>query len=168
MSHLYGLFHDNNDPKSVLFFDDCQEIFAKKYMGIVLAALDDHNPRVINFPVEVGKTVNIKKFNPNLEFVGKIIIATNLPKDKLPRAMSSRTVPIEIKATSQEIIDDIRINLLNVMPEVPMKDKEVVLDFIEKLKKDLKAIDFRRFKRCMIFYLTGSPDWKKHVYSLLS
>jgi hypothetical protein len=168
MSHLYGLFYNNNDKKSVIFFDDANEIFAKKYMGMVLAGLDDHNPRILNFPVEVGKTINLKKFNPNIEFVGKIIIATNLPKDKLPRAMSSRTVPIEIKANTSEIIDDIRINLENVMPEVPLKDKQLVLDFIENLGKNIKFIDFRRFKRCLIFYLTGDPSWKKQVFTILS
>ena len=166
LAHLYGLFHDNNSPKTVILFDDCQEVMAKKYIGLVSAALDDHDPRIINFPLEVGKS--IRKFNPNLEYVGKIIILTNTPKAKLPGFLTSRTVPIEVTATTQQIIDDIRKNLEGVMPEVSIEGKLKVLNFIEDLGKNIKSIDFRRFKRCMIFYLTGSPDWKKHINALLS
>lgn len=79
-----------------------------------------------------------------------------------------RTVPIEITATTQQIVDDIRKNLEGVMPEVNIEDKLKVLNFIEDLGKNVSKIDFRRFKRCMIFYLTGSPDWKKHINALLS
>jgi len=166
MAHLYNIFYKNNNDSSIILFDDCVEVFNKKYMGMVLAALDDRKERIINFPVEVGKEV--KKFNPNLVFRGRIIILTNLPKAKLPQAYFSRTVPIEIKGTIQDIIDDIRINLENVLPEIPVEKKLEVLDFIEKIQKDILSIDFRIFKRCIIYYLTGSPNWKKHVYYLLA
>ena len=166
MSHLYNIFYQNNNENSIIVFDDCVEIFSKKYMGMVLAALDDRKERIINFPVEAGK--DIKKFNPNLVFIGKVIILTNIPKKKIPKAYFSRTVPIEISGNIQETIDDIRINLENVMPEIPIEQKVEVLDFIEKIQKDILSIDFRTFKRCLIYYLTGSPNWKKHIYFLLS
>lgn len=66
LAHLYGLFHDNNNAKTVILFDDCQEVMAKKYIGLVSAALDDHDPRIINFPLDVGKVA--RKFNPNLKY----------------------------------------------------------------------------------------------------
>lgn len=165
LSHLYNLLSQNNNKKSVLLFDDCNEVFAKKYIGLVNAALDDHDPRIINFPIEAGKSA--KKFNPHLEFVGKVVILTNTPKKKIPKAMTSRTVPIEVTSDNQSIIDDIRVNLANVMPDESMEAKLMVLDFIEKLGKNVNQIDFRTYKRAFIFLATGSPDWKKQVYNLV-
>ena len=88
-----------------------------------------------------------------------------MKNEKLLAKIEEKGLLFERLLTHSSIIEIRRVGLFFA---IEMKDKETVLDFIEKLKKDLKAIDVRRFKRCMIFYLTGSPDWKKHVYSLLS
>jgi hypothetical protein len=163
---LYGLFYNNNDKNTVLLFDDVNDIWDKKYIGILNAAMDDHDPRILSFPLEVGK--DIKKFKPEIEFQGKVVILTNTPKAKIPKAFFSRTVPIEIKADNPEIIDDIRRNLQDIMPEVDMTLKQELLDFLEKLGKNLTNIDFRIFKRALLYRLTNSPDWKKFVYALVN
>lgn len=54
------------------------------------------------------------------------------------------------------------------MPEVPLKEKEMVLNFIQDLGKSINQIDFRSFQRCMVYYLTGSPIWKKQIKALLT
>jgi hypothetical protein len=162
---LYGLFYNNNDKNTVLLFDDVNDIWDKKYIGILNAAMDDHEIRTLSFPLEVGK--EIKKFKPEIQFEGKVVILTNTPKVKIPRAYFSRTVPIEISANNSEIIDDIRRNLEGILPEVDIVVKQDVLDFIEKLGKNLINIDFRIFKRALLYRLTNSPDWKKFVAALV-
>jgi hypothetical protein len=116
--------------------------------------------------LEIGK--DIKKFKPEIYYTGKIIVLTNLEKNKLPRAMFSRTVPVEISATDTEMLDQIRITLSNIMPEIDIKYKEEVLEFLEKLGKNLSNIDYRIFNRALIFRMTLSPSWKKFVYAMVS
>jgi len=163
---LYGLFYNNNDPKTVIIFDDVEDLFKPNFMPVINAALDDHNPRIISFPMEVGKEV--KKFKPEIAFTGKIIILTNLPKVKLPRAMFSRTVPVEVTSSEKEMLDQLRVTLNGIMPEIDLKYKEEVLEFLEKLGKNLANIDYRVFKRALIFRMTFSPSWKKYVYAMVS
>ncbi len=166
IAHLYNIFLQNNTAKSVILFDDIKDVFSTKYSDFIGKALDDKPIRRLEFPLEAGK--NAKKFNPELDFIGKIIILTNTPKNKIPNHFRSRTVPIEVTANTSDIVDNIRVELNNVMPEVPLKEKEMVLNFIQDLGKSINQIDFRSFQRCMVYYLTGSPIWKKQIKALLT
>lgn len=49
-----------------------------------------------------------------------------------------------------------------------LTNKQDLLDFLEKLGKNLTNIDFRIFKRALLYRLTDSPDWKKFVYALVN
>lgn len=165
---LYNLFIHNNDPKKVILFDDTTDLFDKKYSGYLSAALDDKPERIINFPSEVGKDmVDFAKYGSDLKFRGKVVILTNVPKAKIPQFLKSRAITIEVTATNEEMADDIRKNLLNVLPEVDMSIKLEVLEFIEKLGKNISSVDYRQYKLAVIFRLNPSPDWKKFVYNLL-
>jgi hypothetical protein len=168
ISVLYNLFLHNNDPKKVILFDDTTDLFSKKFSGYLSAALDDKPDRIINFPSEVGKDLaDFAKYGPDLHFRGKIVILTNVPKEKIPGYLKSRAITIEVNASNEEMADDIRRNLMGVLPEVDMKEKIEVLDFIEKLGKNISSIDYRQYKLCVIFKLSQSPDWKKQVLALL-
>jgi len=168
ISVLYNLFIHNNDPKKVIVFDDTTDLFDKKFSGYLSAALDDKKDRIINFPSELGKDIaDFAKYGPNLNFQGKIIILTNAPKNKIPQFLKSRSITIEVQATNMEMADEIRKNLVDVLPEVEMEKKIEVLDFIEKLGKEISSLDYRQFKLCVVFRLTNSPEWKKRVYALL-
>jgi hypothetical protein len=165
---LYNLFIHNNDPKKVILFDDTTDLFDKKYSGYLSAALDDKKDRIISFPSEVGKDMaDFAKFGPNLNFKGKVVILTNVSKNKIPTFLRSRSITIEVQATNEEMADDIRKHLMGVLPEVSMGDKIEVLDFIEQLGQNVASIDYRSFKLAVIFKMSDSPDWKKRVYALL-
>ena len=168
VSVLYNLFIHNNDPKKVIVFDDTTDLFDKKFSGYLSAALDDKPNRIINFPSELGKDIaDFAKYGSDLNFQGKIIILTNVPKNKIPQFLKSRSITIEVQATNSEMSDEIRKNLANVLPEVDMDKKVEVLDFIEKLGKEISSLDYRQFKLAVVFKISGSPDWKKRVYALL-
>jgi hypothetical protein len=78
---LYNLFAQHGTPKDVLLFDDTPDTFDKKFSGYLSAALDDKPKRVVSFPSEMGKDMtDFKKFKPELEYQGKIVILTNRTK----------------------------------------------------------------------------------------
>jgi len=165
---LYNLLSQHNTPKDVIVFDDVPDMFSKSFAGQLSAALDDKPERIISFPSEIGKDMkDAKKWSPELKFKGKVVILTNVAKASIPKYLTSRAITIEVNASTEEMADDIRKNLENVLPQVEMKDKTAVLDFIEQLGNKIKTIDYRSYKIAVMFYLTGSPDWKKHIFALL-
>jgi len=165
---LYNLFAQHGGPKDVILLDDTPDTFDKKFSGYLSAALDDKPKRIISFPSEMGKDMqDLKKFQPELLYQGKIVILTNKTKKEIPTYLKSRSIAIEVQADVSAMSDDIRKNLLNVLPQVPMESKLEVLDFIEKLGKHISSIDYRTFMLAVVFKSAGSPDWKKRVYALL-
>lgn len=165
---LYNLFSQYGSPKDVILLDDTPDTFDKKFSGYLSAALDDKPKRIISFPSEMGKDMqDLKKFKPELQYQGKIVILTNKTKKELPVYLKSRSIAIEVQADVSLMADDIRKNLLNVLPNVPMDDKLEVLEFIEKLGKHIDSIDYRTYMLCVVFKISNSPDWKKRVYALL-
>jgi hypothetical protein len=165
---LYNLFAQYGSPKDVLLFDDTPDTFDKKFSGYLSAALDDKLKRIVSFPSEMGKDMDdFKKFKPELEYKGKIIILTNKTKKEIPSYLKSRSIAIEVQADVSLMADDIRRNLINVLPKVPMEDKIEVLEFIEKLGKHIDSIDYRTFMLAVVFKSANSPDWKKRVFALL-
>jgi hypothetical protein len=165
---LYNLFAQHGSPKDVILLDDTPDTFDKKFSGYLSAALDDKPKRIISFPSEMGKDLqDLKKFQPELEYKGKMIILTNKSKKEIPTYLKSRSITIEVQADVNLMADDIRKNLINVLPNVPMEYKLEVLEFIEKLGKHISSIDYRTFMLAVVFKSAGSPDWKKRVYALL-
>jgi hypothetical protein len=164
---LYTFFYDNRDR--VLVFDDVDDIFNKKYIGITNIALSGDKKRIIQFPSEFGKDLP-KKYKKEFEFTGSIIIITNLKKNKIPASLASRGSVIEINVSIENKLDYIRQNIDKIMTEYPEATREVkleVLDFIEKALKNIGQLDFRVFKRSVIFKLSGTPNWKKWVFTVL-
>jgi hypothetical protein len=166
-AELYTFFYDHKDD--LLVFDDVDTIFDKKYLGLTNVAFSDDQERLIQFPSEFGKDLP-KKYKNKFVFNGKVIVITNLSKDRVPKSLASRGAVIEIRNTPSEVVDYIRQNIDNVMPEYPEATKQVkleVLDFIEKALSQVKQIDFRVFKRCVIYRLSGTPNWRKYCLPII-
>lgn len=104
-------------------------------------------------------------------FKSRLIIVTNKPKKKIPKAIVSRTAPIEVNVDIPDIIDNIRVNVDNIMPDFPQATKEIkleVLDFIENtLKGNIQQLDYRLFERAVVYRLSGNPSWKKFILPIL-
>jgi hypothetical protein len=166
---FFDVLSKNNKEGLICVFDDADYIVSKKAEDITKALLGTEPVRqVIWFDAKfkAGSTKN----NPEIGFKSRVIIITNLPKRKLSPAIISRTTPIEIDVALPEIIDDIRINLNNLMPEYPditYEMKKIVLDFIEKVIKHVDQIDYRIFFHCVKVFSSGTPNWKKFIMPVL-
>jgi hypothetical protein len=164
---LYKLFYDNSDK--LIVFDDTDSIFKKVYISILNAVMAPEKKRLVSFPAEFGKELP-KGYKDFFNFTGKVIIITNMPKRKIAPSVLSRGAIVEINVSPSEVIDYIRQNIDKVMPDYPQATHEAkieVLDFIEKIKGEILHIDFRLLKRCLIYFLSGSNNWKKYSLAVL-
>jgi len=167
---LFTILSQNNKENLIVVFDDAEAILSKKNEEITKAILGPEPIRHVVWYDPKFSSQDNKKFKPEIDFKSRVIIITNLPKRKLSPAIISRTTPIEIDVALPEIIDDIRINLNNLMPEYPditYEMKKIVLDFIEKVIKHVDQIDYRIFFHCVKVFSSGTPNWKKFIMPVL-
>lgn len=168
---LYQVLYTNNDSKLILVFDDVNDVLRNKQaIEILRTATTNNNTRIITY-VDNKITPESKKYKPQFEFKSKIILITNIPIKKIDKAIVSRTTPVEVIVTNQEIIDNIRINLKDAPPPMlPENWKQDVWDFlVDTVGIDrIKRIDYRIFEQLCIFRATESPKWKKFAYVYVS
>jgi hypothetical protein len=165
---LYKFFYDNNKKDTVIVFDDITSVLSKKFLPIMNAVLAPAPKRIVSFPVGLEKSMP-KGYEADFLFESKIIIVTNIPKNKIPASLVSRGAYAEIKVSPGEIIDYIRQNIDDVMKGYKQATKQIkleVIDFLESMSKNITHIDFRIFKRIVIFRLTEDPAWKKYAVTI--
>jgi hypothetical protein len=167
---LYKLFYDHAKGYTIVF-DDTDSIFSKGMEDILKAAMAPEPKRVISW---YSKNINdeSKKYKPEFIFESSIIITTNRSKSRVSSALISRGVYIEMLYDIPEILDNIRLNLDNIMPEFPQVTYEMkleVLNFIEKAQGSIGNVDYRLFKTALCYRAVEpeSPYWKRYVLSLL-
>jgi len=186
---LYKVFYNNNDKNTVILFDDADAIFDKKMLDLMKAALSPDNDRYITWysskinadkkyktdlDIAIAKTQgdvvrksNKKEYDPTFKFESKIIIITNMPKSRINSALLSRGTVLELRFETQDILDDIRLNLENILPEykevLTLEMKLEVLDFIQQYSKDIHQIDYRIFRTVCLFRAIRpeSQLWRK-------
>jgi hypothetical protein len=71
---------------------------------------------------------------PNqFEFKGQIIFITNIDGDKLDTAIISRSMHLDIKPTSTQVQNRIKMIMPFMLPDIPLYVKQDTLDYMNKL-----------------------------------
>jgi len=169
---FYKILYDNNDKNLILIFDDVNELLKKNSQSVDLmrGALGEERIRKIDYS---DSTINgDSKYKSSLNLSSRIIIISNFSRNKIEPAILSRTNPLEIIVTPEELFDYIKAHLAQCKPRgMPIALKREVIDFIEKEKliKNVKHFDFRIFKDLCLFRMASKvpDDWKKFVYNLM-
>lgn len=185
---FYTMLNDNNKYDHVILLDDVNTVLTDKDCREMLRA-STTNQEIRRVTYGSNKIVKGKTFyKPKMDFVGKIIIITNIPKQKIQKIDSgilSRTSPIEIIAKPIETFKWVGMNLEEAPPyDLDIKWKQKVYDFIKQEivdKKQLKLFDFRVFEDCCLWIASclekkiikdetklvlKSDDWQSFVFSL--
>ncbi len=165
---LYQLLYDWNDPNLILVFDDVNSILKNKSNVELLrrATTNDKVREIYYSDNKINDTS--RKYKPFLEFESRIIIITNLPKKKIDSAIVSRTAPVEIVATFDQIADNIRIELEEIEPKGFMDEKLEVFQFLVYEARSMVAqLDFRIFMDALQWRLIDDPYWKKYVLQMV-
>lgn len=175
---LYVTLCKYNDPNMIIVFDDVNDIIRKKLNVEILRAAVTNEPvrRITYFDQTMLIVQGTKSFKPTLDFQSKVILITNIPKNKIDPAIVSRTSPIEIIVSPAEIAPYIEDNLENAPPaKVPVEWKYEAWHYITKEigVNKVKRLDFRVFEDVMLWVCASkdpdavSTDWKKYAYSIL-
>lgn len=174
---LYTTLYKYNDPNIIVVFDDTNDIFKKKDCREILrAAVTNDAERKITFVDNKIMLDGLQAIKPFMTFKSKVIIITNIPKNKIDQAILSRTSPIEVIATKKQIADYVALNLEHAPPaQIPLAWKEECFNFLMKEIgiHNMSHFDFRVFEDCMLWVCatkgTKEPEeWKKYVRNIVS
>ena len=152
---LYRLLYENKD--GIIVFDDCDNIFKRQSArNIIKAAIDTYEKRKVSWVL----SESLSDLPNHFYFSGKIIIFTNIDLDNIEHAIITRSYPVEIKTTKQEIYDSIKDSINSVYPELPLSDKHLVLAYLNG--KNVK-LNYRVFMTALDLYKNNPKEWVKQL-----
>jgi hypothetical protein len=157
---MYRTLWENNGK--IIIFDDADSSF-KDPIGanILKGALDSNDKRIISWNAEFSDREEL----PNrFEFVGRVIFISNLPINKIPQALVSRSLKCDVTMSMDEKIA--RIEHIMLQPSfLPNYGKEVKADVIEFMKENKSKFTDLNFRTAIsvakVRYHDDDGSWKR-------
>lgn len=135
-----------HSTKTVIF-DDIDNILNDAVGQNILKGVLDTSPvRKVQWLTNDGED--------EFEFTGSAIFLTNKNKDKIPQALISRSLVIDLYMTNPEKIERLR----HLIPTIPyalsltIEEKVLVLDVIEKYKETIHDLNVRTLVKGLVVY----------------
>lgn len=137
---LFRTLYENKD--SIVIFDDCDSILTDPTAANLLkGALDSNSERIISWNSESRDEDLPRTFR----FTGGVIFISNLHKDKIPQALRTRAVCVDVSMTLAQKIE--RMSLIayedDFLPEVDVSIKKIALDLIDRYKEKAREVSMR-------------------------
>ena len=155
---LYKTMYTNNG--AVIVFDDCDNVLKDPIgVNILKGALDSYDRRIISWRNTM--TSKDKGLPPVFEFKGQVIFISNLPIEKIPQPLRSRSLCVDVSMTNSEKYDRMSelISKPDFMPEIGMLAKRDALEEIMKNKVINKDVSLRTLCTAIKLRSLGG-DWK--------
>jgi hypothetical protein len=143
---LYTSLYSHNGK--LLVFDDCDTVIEDKEANNILkAALDTSGNGTISW----GSMSSLKDEHGNalpkrFKFTGHVIFISNLPSHRVPQALKSRSLRLDLSMSPEQTIERIGYILDHVKfpgMKVTKDDKEQVLKMLDKYKHTLTDLNVR-------------------------
>lgn len=170
---LFEILAKHNKKGRIILFDDADTILSDKSCINMLKTATDTTQayggkRIISY-VDNKHTVNATKNKAQIVFESGIIIISNLPKQKIDKALQSRLTPLEISFSKEEMLDLLKNKLESIYPDIPINYKLDVWNFINEELYNISDLDFRRFMSAVAWRVSygNDPSWKRIVYNQL-
>lgn len=163
---MYKALYTNNGK--IVIFDDCDSIFKDADgVNILKAALDSYEEREISWlskstydPATQSPTESRPVPNRFI-FDGQIIFISNMPMQKVDQAVRTRSYTIDISLSDNEVFNIMEKNLVNILPNVDIKLKQEVFNFMKnEYKASEEAANVRTLIKAIKIRLSGAPNWK--------
>lgn len=163
---IYDLLYKNKDK--ILILDDFDTpLNNEDTINMLKAITDSYDRRILSISREklMSSDAQVASSTPEkFEHTGKIIIITNIPKEKINRALLSRAPAIEVKFSQKEMSESIQKMLKFIQPDVPLNLKMEVYNYIIDLSKKKEIeLDFRSFKNSIDARVANPDFWKEMV-----
>ncbi len=137
---LYRMLFENKD--SILILDDCDNVFGDPVAANLLkGALDSSAERIISWNAESRDEDLPRSFR----FTGGVIFISNLNKEKIPQALRTRAVCVDVSMKLEEKIERMKHILEDkeFMPEVDCSIKTSALNIINQYKAQAREVSMR-------------------------
>jgi hypothetical protein len=165
---VYDLLYENK--KNILVLDDFDTPLRNEdTINMLKAITDSYSKRILSISREKWMQSGQNQESPatprKFEYHGKLIIITNLKRTEIDRALLSRAPAFEVNFSSIEVLKALEQMLKYINPDVDMKIKREVLDYIIDLynKNPKIEIDFRAFKNSVDAKVGNPLYWKEMV-----
>lgn len=155
---LYKTLYTNNG--AVIVFDDCDNILKDATgVNILKGALDSYDRRIVSWRNTMTK--KDKGLPPVFEFKGQVIFISNLPIEKIPQPLRSRSLCVDVSMTNTEKYDRMKelISQKDFMPEIGMLAKKDALEEIMSNKRLSNDVTLRTLCTAIKLRTIGG-DWK--------
>lgn len=153
--NLYTTLFNNNGK--IVIFDDCDSAFKDPISANILkGALDSNGKRIITWGAESRDESIPSRF----EFYGKVIFISNLPLDKFPQAILSRSMLVDLTLTDIELVDRIE-QVFSEDTDFDMDDKIETLDFIKRNASKFKDLNVRSAFNALKMKVALGEDWER-------
>ena len=159
----YALFQLLQEHCTLPFiFDDCDGILKDSTsLEILKAVIDSYSNRKVKWLTSAGVRERVSSV---FEFTGSIIFLSNLPFDKVPQPIVSRTIMVDVSMTAQEKMDRMRY-IVKTMPEMDgfsPEEIEELLNVLDRYKLLMADFNLRSLVKAATMYRkTGTWDYVK-------
>lgn len=158
-SGLYRMLYENSN--SLIVFDDCDGFLGNENaVNILKAVLDTTGDGTVSWNSPVIRRMGLPT---QFQFTGKVIFISNKKIEKVPQALLSRSLILDMNMSNQDIID--RANMLSegLMPELNATQRKELIDFVEEHQNHLRDVSLRTFVLAAPMVAAGYEDWKDMV-----
>lgn len=143
-----ALFDVLKEHSSKLFiFDDFDNILTDAIgQNILKAVLDTSKTRRVRWMTNKGEE--------SFVFTGSAILITNKNKDKIPQAIISRSLLVDLYMTAEEKIERMRhlVHTLEAGTTLTADEKNDVIDLIDKFKNTIQDLNIRTVVKALLVY----------------
>ncbi|WFT96082.1 hypothetical protein QA633_02890 [Bradyrhizobium barranii] len=97
----------------------------------------------------------------SFEFKGTIIFVSNRPLSKIPQAIQSRSLILNLDMTNAELCDHVRSIAHATLPSLTVQQRIDLIDFIHLHADTFKDLSIRTFIKGAT--LMAEPNWKNLI-----
>jgi len=145
---LYRLLYENKD--SILVLDDIDSVLTDPIASNLLkGALDSNGERIISWNAE--KAFGEDDLPRSFRFTGGVVFITNLHKDKIPQALRTRSVCVDVTMTLAEKLERMEyiVSSEDFEPNISTSIKKIAMELVKKNAERAKELSMRSLLQVM-------------------
>ena len=158
---LYKVLH--NHRNQMIVFDDADGILeSENKVNMLKAVLDSRVSRKVSW---VSGKLADDGWETTFEFTGRVIYISNRTFDRMPQALHSRCLLMDLTLSEKEIFERIRdLGKMDTFAVVlPHTAVDEIVDELYGRRRQLKDLSLRTYIKAAGFYIDEHADWKDMV-----
>lgn len=153
---LYRKLWEHRDK--TLIFDDTDSILKDTIaLNILKAALDSYSNRTISWLTEGFIPTDLPT---SFDFTGQVIFISNLPANKLDKALKTRSLCVDVSMELDEKLERMEGIIESISPNTPIEVKREVLAFIKEKKDYSTALSMRSMLKLIAVRKEFPNEWE--------